>query len=554
MCEISVAGEHAMSEKSKLLNSREAWKNKAICRVKSLAYSTKEVRRYRKERDQFKKKLFETEAKLKRLESNMQLTRSESKQDIVLLTLQLFLVARIGFRAVAKVLKVLGPYLGILKPPCAQTVINWVTRLSLSRIQYAAELKGSPSAGDIFSNGFIWMIDASVGIGTGKILALLALRVDHHTVNHSAPSFSNVHCIAVSVASSWNGELIAAFLTKVISAIGRPTAFLKDGGSDLGKAVRLLGEAGISCQTIADVSHIVANLFKHAYGEHPLFDSFLSACGKISQNVKQTVLACLAPPKTSVKARFMNLHRLVKWANRMLMHTLPDSPTESLTLKRFREGLDALPEHREYIENFSRDANILLECQKILKNRGLSDPTAAECYARLEGIPADSTIRRGFCTWLKEHLKIAKNIDLLQISLPISSDPIESLYSLAKSHGTGEVLDANRMALRLPALTGPLTLLDAERTLAVTTATQKKIESSLISLTKQRRQTLKFPENLGNLFEPGKQGNLELIPASKNQLKNSNIVDISNGYDFSDGPEICFANCSGFAKYTMNTG
>ena len=29
-----------MSEKSKLLNSREAWKNKAICRVKSLAYST----------------------------------------------------------------------------------------------------------------------------------------------------------------------------------------------------------------------------------------------------------------------------------------------------------------------------------------------------------------------------------------------------------------------------------------------------------------------------------------------------------------------------------
>jgi hypothetical protein len=90
------------------------------------------------------------------------------------------------------------------------------------------------------------------------------------------------------------------------------------------------------------------------------------------------------------------------------------------------------------------------------------------------------------------------------------------------------------------------------RTHAVTTATQKKIESSLISLTKQRRQTLKFPENLGNVFEPGKQENLELIPASKKQLKNSNIVDISNGYDFNGGPEICFANCSGFAKYTMN--
>jgi hypothetical protein len=38
--------------------------------------------------------------------------------------------------------------------------------------------------------------------------------------------------------------------------------------------------------------------------------------------------------------------------------------------------------------------------------------------------------------------------------LPISSDPIELLFGLAKQHGVGLLKDANRMALRMPALCG----------------------------------------------------------------------------------------------------
>ena len=63
---------------------------------------------------------------------------------MVLLALQLFFVARIGFRAVSRVLSLLAWALGIKKAPCPQTVINWVMRLSIVRIEAARSLKGLP--------------------------------------------------------------------------------------------------------------------------------------------------------------------------------------------------------------------------------------------------------------------------------------------------------------------------------------------------------------------------------------------------------------------------
>jgi len=107
----------------------------------------------------------------------------------------------------------------------------------------------------------------------------------------------------------------------VIAVSGRPVGFIKDGGSDLAKAVRVLGERGFPSHSIDDISHMIANLLKHEYGNHPLLAVFMSACGKASQKLKQTILACLAPPKVSTKARFMNLHRLVLWADRLLKHS-----------------------------------------------------------------------------------------------------------------------------------------------------------------------------------------------------------------------------------------
>ena len=50
---------------------------------------------------------------------------------------------------------------------------------------------------------------------------------------------------------------------------------LKDGGSELQKAVDLLEPHGLASPCIDDLSHAAANMLKHYYQHHPDFERFL---------------------------------------------------------------------------------------------------------------------------------------------------------------------------------------------------------------------------------------------------------------------------------------
>jgi hypothetical protein len=112
---------------------------------------------------------------MRQLEAQLQGLATRPKVEVVHLALQLFLEARISFRAVSRVLALLVGILGIRKAPCPQTIINWVIRLAVVRMDSARACRGLPLEAAPFTNGLIWMIDISIGLGCGKILAVLAL-------------------------------------------------------------------------------------------------------------------------------------------------------------------------------------------------------------------------------------------------------------------------------------------------------------------------------------------------------------------------------------------
>lgn len=76
---------------------------------------------------------------------------------------------RISFRAISRVLRLLAEGCGLTNAPCPQTVSNWVTRLAIVRFDAARLLRGLPLSAAPFSHGRIWMIDLSIGLGTGKM-------------------------------------------------------------------------------------------------------------------------------------------------------------------------------------------------------------------------------------------------------------------------------------------------------------------------------------------------------------------------------------------------
>lgn len=142
---------------------------------------------------------------------------------------------------------------------------------------------------------------------------------------------------------------------------------------------------------------------------------------------------------------------------------------------KLRTSLNGLPECKAFIEHFQRDAKALLQCQHILKTKGLSQETYRQCQAWIEPIPLQSAVRIGFTQWAEEQLRVAAHLGLAPNELPISSDIIESLFGVAKRQGSAEVKDADRIALRIPALCGILTKDDARRVLEVSVQEQQQV-------------------------------------------------------------------------------
>ena len=93
-------------------------------------------------------------------------------------------------------------------------------------------------------------------------------------------------------------------------------------------------------------------MLKHAYQHHPAFERFLSACGRVSGKLKQTLLASLAPPTVRTKARFMNVHRLFTWAERLLTLSPPGGAKAGSILARLRACINELPACKDLIKRF----------------------------------------------------------------------------------------------------------------------------------------------------------------------------------------------------------
>lgn len=515
-----------MSQQSKVKQSRQQWKQKAKERAEQNRYLRKERERLRHERDLAKQALKEAKKHLRQNEARPAILKAQR----VWLALTLFAGARISFRAVSRVLYTLADRLGIGKAPCPQTVINWVMRLSIVRMQSIKLLQGAASHLIPFTNGLIWMMDTSITLGTGKLLSVLALDARHYQLAGCAPGFQHVRCVAVAVSPSWSGERLAAVLERVISVVGRPAAYLKDGGSELQKATDVLSERGLGSPVIDDISHAVANMLKRRYEKHPQFAIFLSACGRVSSRLKHTVLACLAPPKVQTKSRFMNVHRLVRWADRVLGLLPAGRAKAGSVVAKLRTALDELPACRTLIRQFRADAVALLACQQILKTRGLTHDTLHECEPLLDTM-ASVRVRQEFARYLHHQLETAKQLGLDAVGLPISSDPIESLFGLAKQHGVDPLKDANRMALRIPALCGVPTLEEAQQVVAITVNQQQALSDGVASLTKQRRQMRAEPHHLEQLGSGQEQGNVELIPSGQDRSDRSHIIYLANGYE-----------------------
>ncbi|HSX82091.1 MAG TPA: hypothetical protein VLQ80_26460 [Candidatus Saccharimonadia bacterium] len=312
-----------MSQLSTVKHRRDQWKEPAKQHGTGERYARREKARSKAERDQLTRTLKASQTRVRELAAQRDGLATRPKVDVVHFALQLFVEARLSFRAVSRVLALLAGAMGLPQAPCAQTIINWVLRLTIVRIDAARTVRGLPLDPAPFPNGRLWMIDISIGLGSGKIVAGLALDAPHQQLESGAPALRHVHCIGVAVAEAWTGETIAEVLKRLIAQMGRPAASLKDNGSEVHKAVALLADDGLASPCLDDISHAAASMLKRTSQQPPACERFVSAWGRASGKLTHTLLACLVPPTVRTKTRCMHVHRFVTWAARVLQLSPP---------------------------------------------------------------------------------------------------------------------------------------------------------------------------------------------------------------------------------------
>jgi hypothetical protein len=147
-----------MSQLSKMTQSRDQWKHKAKQRGEHERYQRKQNARLKAQYNRTTTALKATQARLRQLEAQLHGLATVPKVDVVSLALQLFFVARIGFRAVSRVLTLwLWPSVSrkhhVLKP------LSIGSSGSPSCASTRPAPFGASSEPGPLTNGLIWMID-----------------------------------------------------------------------------------------------------------------------------------------------------------------------------------------------------------------------------------------------------------------------------------------------------------------------------------------------------------------------------------------------------------
>ncbi len=332
--------------------------------------------------------------------------------------------------------------------PHFTSVINWTLRLGLGLLKQVA-----PIATPWFA-----IIDHSIDIGTKKALVVLRVPADALSRRKSAIRLEDCECIGLKVCEQVNGESIAADLAGIFKLAGSPAAILTDGDSTLQKGVRLWTEAQPgTISIIRDVGHAIATALRHQYEKDPVFQRFITLVNQAANRFRQTDLAFLIPPKLRSKGRFQSISKLGNWAEKILaVISVKGRAKKGSVLARLRRALPKLLLLKSFIRSFIGTTQVVEDIMGILKNRGLTQDTYAQCKQLVATLPKQSVVvKQKIEQWLQQHLDIHKKFP--DAPLLVSTDLIESLFGKFKHIiNRSPQADMNRSVLLIPALCGKL--------------------------------------------------------------------------------------------------
>jgi hypothetical protein len=289
---------------------------------------------------------------------------------------------------------------------------------------------------------WVWIVDHSSPVGPEKCLLVVAVRQSVVRAKNWALTHQDMRVLHLDVMSNSTGELMERQLHELVNRFGTPQQIVSDHGTDLKKGIGLLRQAFPEIIDTYDISHKLACLLKAELSNDERWQAFLTACAKARPQLQQTQGSHLMPPEVRVKARYMNLHRQVSWAQDTLNYL--DGPEDDpklakslgLTVEQSRlwvaERIGWVRDFRDDMTLYGAMMLVIQVSQTVIKQAGLRRDSVQHISLAL---PSD----------LPNHPRLRRIIDQVYQFLEVeaaklpdnegylgSSDIIESLFGKHK--------------------------------------------------------------------------------------------------------------------------
>jgi hypothetical protein len=252
-----------------------------------------------------------------------------------MLCIQGFFEGGYGLRGVSKMVKIVGTFVHdsfssiaskvesqIIKIPSYNTVKNWILKLG----SYKLERSKSQC------NDWVYLIDKTIQMGPDKCLAIIGVRLSSLDPDNLTLSHNDVEPLVIKVAQKCPGEAVCEALQEAQRKTGGYCQILSDGGSDIARGIRLF--EGTS-KHFYDITHKLALLINESLGKDPAWQAIVKNAVSMTQQIKLSSIANLAPPELRAKSSTLNLGGYVRWCCKLwsfVTNKAKQSPSEQVLI------------------------------------------------------------------------------------------------------------------------------------------------------------------------------------------------------------------------------
>ena len=274
---------------------------------------------------------------------------------------------------------------------------------------------------------------------------MVAVRASQLPARGKTLKRHHLRLLTVMPGTQWKTENMTQTYQQLIERYGEPRAILVDGAAELRDSVKALKpeeKEGKGPLVLRDFKHYLANQLESVLGKDEQFAAFDSWVGQVRCATQQTELAHFTPPSPKLKARFMNLSPLLRWAKMVLWH--PDQPgsvaRHGILPERMEAKLGGLRAFAAKVEEWWCCQEVISEGLKFLNQNGLDHKTAGEFRQRVQKL-ARSESSQQIMMRAKEFLKTQAKDLAVGERLPLSTEILESTFGsykrLERQHSKG---------------------------------------------------------------------------------------------------------------------